>query len=237
MSSPHSAAPHSADLPAPSAESARLAATADSAVAATEAATAAADAATDAIVVQDMVRWLERAVIGLNLCPFAKGVHTKGQIHYAVSAATDGRELLQDLQRELEALAEASPEKRDTTLLIAPRCMEDFLDFNDFLELADEMLDVLDLGGILQIASFHPQFQFDGTEVDDITNATNRAPYPTLHLIREESLDAAVEAFPEAEMIYERNMEVLRELGAAGWQALDVGARCPHHPKPTEEGA
>ena len=218
-----SAAPHSADLPAPSA---RL-----------DTPTAAADAATDAIVVQDMVRWLERAVIGLNLCPFAKGVHTKGQIHYAVSAATDGRELLQDLQRELEALAEASPENRDTTLLIAPRCMEDFLDFNDFLELADEMLDVLDLGGILQIASFHPQFQFDGTEVDDITNATNRAPYPTLHLIREESLDAAVEAFPEAEMIYERNMEVLRELGAAGWQALDVGARCPHHPKPTEEGA
>ena len=218
-----SAAPHSADLPAPSA---RL-----------DTPTAAADAATDAIVVQDMVRWLERAVIGLNLCPFAKGVHTKGQIHYAVSAATDGRELLQDLQRELEALAEASPEKRDTTLLIAPRCMEDFLDFNDFLELADEMLDVLDLGGILQIASFHPQFQFDGTAVDDITNATNRAPYPTLHLIREESLDAAVEAFPEAEMIYERNMEVLRELGAAGWQALDVGARCPHHPKPTEEGA
>ena len=121
-----SAAPHSADLPAPSA---RL-----------DTPTAAADAATDAIVVQDMVRWLERAVIGLNLCPFAKGVHTKGQIHYAVSAATDGRELLQDLQRELEALAEASPEKRDTTLLIAPRCMEDFLDFNDFLELADEML-------------------------------------------------------------------------------------------------
>ena len=198
-----SAAPHSADLPAPSA---RL-----------DTPTAAADAATDAIVVQDMVRWLERAVIGLNLCPFAKGVHTKGQIHYAVSAATDGRELLQDLQRELEALAEASPEKRDTTLLIAPRCMEDFLDFNDFLELADEMLDVLDLGGILQIASFHPQFQFDGTEVDDITNATNRAPFPTLHLIREESLDAAVEAFPEAEMIYERNMEVLRELGAVGW--------------------
>lgn len=183
----------------------------------------------DAIVVQDMVRWLERAVIDLNLCPFAKGVHVKGQIHYAVSHATDGRGVLQDLQRELEALAEASADKRDTTLLMVPGCMEDFLDFNDFLELADEMLDVLDLGGILQIASFHPQFQFEGTEPDDITNATNRAPYPTLHLIREESLDAAVEAFPEAEMIYERNMEVLRQLGTDGWKALDVGARCPLH--------
>lgn len=187
---------------------------------------AACDGVDDAIVVEDTVRWLERAVIGLNLCPFAKGVHTKNQIHYAVSAATDGRDLLQDLQRELEALAEASPEKRDTTLLMVPRCMDDFLDFNDFLELADELLDVLDLGGILQIASFHPQFQFEGTEADDVTNATNRAPYATLHLIREESLDAAVEAFPEAEMIYERNMAVLRELGAAGWQALEVGARC-----------
>lgn len=192
--------------------------------------------ANDAIVVQDMVRWLERAVIGLNLCPFAKGVHIKGQIHYAVSQATDGRGLLQDLQHELEALAEASPEKRDTTLLMVPGCMEDFLDFNDFLELADEMLDVLDLGGILQIANFHPQFQFEGTTVDDITNATNRAPYPTLHLIREESLDAAVEAFPEAEMIYERNMEVLRQLGPAGWQALDVGARCPVTPS-NKDGA
>lgn len=192
----------------------------------------------DALVVQDMLRWLERAVIGLNLCPFAKGVHTKGQIHYTVSAATDGRELLQDLQRELEALAEAAPEKRDTTLLMAPRCMENFLDFNDFLELADELIDVLDLGGILQIASFHPQFQFAGTDADDITNATNRAPYPTLHLLREESIDAAVTAFPEAESIFERSMETLEKLGTQGWQTLDVGARCPvAHAAPTKDGA
>lgn len=190
----------------------------------------------DAIVVEDTVRWLERAVIDLNLCPFAKGVHTKNQIHYAVSAATDGRELLQDLQNELEALAEASPEKRDTSLLMVPHCMGNFLDFNDFLELADELLDALDLGGILQIASFHPEFQFEGTEANDITNTTNRAPYPTLHLIREESLDAAVNAFPEAEMIYERNMDTLRDLGHAGWQALDVGARCPMHHTTTPKG-
>ena len=184
----------------------------------------------DVLVVEDTVRWLERAVIGLNLCPFAKGVHIKGQIHYVVSAATDGRELLQDLQRELEALAEISAEKRDTTLLIAPECMADFLDFNDFLALADDLVDAMDLGGILQVASFHPQFQFDGTSADDVTNSTNRAPYPTLHLLREDSIDRAVEMFPEAEAIFERNMEVLEDLGAEGWAALDVGARyCPAH--------
>lgn len=181
----------------------------------------------DAVVVQDTVRWLERAVIGLNLCPFAKSVHTKGQIHYVVSHATDTRALLEDLQRELEALAEAPPDKRDTTLLMAPLTMPDFLDFNDFLELADELVEAMDLAGILQVASFHPRFQFEGTLADDVSNCTNRAPYPTLHLLREESIDRAVEAFPEAEEIFERNIEVLERLGAEGWKALDVGPRCP----------
>ena len=166
-------------------------------------------------------------MIGLNLCPFAKGVHGKGQIHYVVSSATEGAQLLQELGDELKALAEISPEKRDTTLLIAPACFPDFLDFNDFLELADQLLDTLDLEGTLQIASFHPAFQFGGTTADDVTNCTNRAPYPTLHLLREDSIDRAVAAFPEAETIYERNMQVLEEMGAEGWQALDVGARCP----------
>jgi len=179
------------------------------------------------IVIADAVRWLERAVIGLNLCPFAKGVHAKGQIHYVVSEATDARGLLGDLQRELAALADADPGQRDTTLLIVPQCLEDFLDFNDFLELADKLLESLDLDGILQVASFHPQFQFADAASDDITNATNRAPYPILHLLREDSIDRAVEAFPEAEMIYERNMQVLEDLGAEGWKNLDVGARCP----------
>ena len=182
------------------------------------------------IVLQDTVRWLERAVIGLNLCPFAKGVHGKGQIHYLVSTATEGAQLLQELGDELKALAEISPEERDTTLLIAPACFPDFLDFNDFLELADQLLDTLDLEGVLQIASFHPAFQFGGTTADDVTNCTNRAPYPTLHLLREDSIDRAVAAFPEAETIYERNMQVLEEMGAEGWRALDVGARCPVAP-------
>ena len=179
------------------------------------------------IVIADTVRWLEKAVIGLNLCPFAKSVHVKGQIHYVVSQATDAEGVAMDLHRELEALAEISPEKRDTTLLILPHALQDFLDFNDFTALADDIVEELDLGGILQVASFHPLFQFEGTDVDDVTNCTNRAPYPILHLLREDSIDKAVEAFPEAEMIYERNMQVLEQMGIEGWLDLDVSARCP----------
>lgn len=173
-------------------------------------------------VCRDMQVWLERAVIGLNLCPFAKSVHVKGQILWVVSAARDTQTLREDLRRELLALAAADSEQTDTTLLMAPGCLADFLDFNDFLGEADALLEELDLLGVLQIASFHPQFQFAGTRPEDITNFSNRAPYPTLHLLREASIDRGVQAFPEAETIYERNMQCLRELGAAGWYALGV---------------
>ena len=179
------------------------------------------------VVIEDTVRWLEKAVISLNLCPFAKGVHVKGQIHYAVSNASDAEGVAEALHRELEGLAEANADKRDTTLLILPHALQDFLDFNDFLEIADAMIEELDLGGILQVASFHPQFQFDGTDVDDVTNCTNRSPYPILHLLREDSIDKAVEVFPEAESIFERNMETLESIGIEGWLDLDIGARCP----------
>ena len=174
--------------------------------------------------VRDTVHWLERAVIGLNLCPFAKAVHVKGQIHYAVTLADDPAQVLDVLRSELTALALAEPERRDTTLLVVPRCLTDFIDFNDFLDTAEAVLEELDLVGTLQIASFHPRYQFAGTAEDDVTNCTNRSPYPTLHLLREDSIDRAVEVFPEAETIYERNMEVLRRLGLAGWEALEVGA-------------
>lgn len=170
-----------------------------------------------------MCAWLERAVIGLNLCPFAKGVHVKGQIHYVVSQARASQELLQDLVAELKELQACDPSARDTTLLVAPNCLADFLDFNDFLAEADEALLDLELDGILQIASFHPEFQFAGTRPDDITNFTNRAPYPTLHLLREDSIDRAVQAFPEAESIFEQNMQTLEALGEQGWAALGVG--------------
>ncbi len=174
----------------------------------------------DAQAVADTVEWLEKAVIGLNLCPFAKAVHVKQQIRYHVSHATDAEGLLQELVSELELLAETSPEKIETTLLIHPQALSDFMDFNDFLEVADAVVEELQLDGILQVASFHPDYQFDETHVDDIENFSNRSPWPTLHLIREASIDAAVEAFPDAADIYERNIETLKKLGHAGWKKL-----------------
>lgn len=175
------------------------------------------DAAEHDRVVADVRHWLTRAVIGLNLCPFAKSVHVKGQVRYVVSQAARDEDVLDDLERELKLLAEADPEQVDTTLLIAPHALADFLAYNDFLYFADRLLGSLRLEGTLQIASFHPQYQFDGTAPDDIENYTNRAPYPILHLLREDSIARAAEAFPEAEDIYERNMETLRALGHAGW--------------------
>jgi len=164
--------------------------------------------------------WVDKAVIGLNLCPFAKSVQVKGQVRYVLSDAATPEALLAELDRELRHLAAVDPETTDTTLLVHPQVLQDFLDFNDFLELAEALLAELGLDGTLQIASFHPQFQFAGTAADDISNFTNRSPYPTLHLIREASLDRAVEAFPEAEAIYERNIETLEQLGHEGWAAL-----------------
>ena len=164
--------------------------------------------------------WLEKAVIGLNLCPFAKAVQAKGQIRWVLSDAQDTETLLAELVNELRHLADADPAQTDTTLLVHPQVLGDFLDFNDFLEVADAALQQLGLEGVLQIAPFHPQFQFDGTKPDDVGNFSNRAPYPTLHLLREESIDRAVAAFPEAEAIFQRNIETLQALGTAGWQRL-----------------
>jgi hypothetical protein len=172
------------------------------------------------LVVAQMRDWLEKAVIGLNLCPFAKAVHVKEQIQYVVSDAQDPDELLADLKRELLDLAAADPAITDTTLLVHPLVLGDFLDFNDFLEDAEALLEDLALDGVLQIASFHPQFQFADTDPEDMGNYSNRAPWPTLHLLREDSIDKAVEAFPEADTIFERNIETLEKLGMEGWRAL-----------------
>lgn len=166
--------------------------------------------------------WLERAVIGLNLCPFAKNVHVKNQVRYVVSAAQTPEELLRDVLAEFEVLAEASPAAIDTTLLIHPHVLTDFLDYNDFLEVVDEALVEVDLDGELQVASMHPQYQFADTEPDDITNYTNRSPYPTLHLLREASIEQAVAAFPDAAQIFDKNIETMRRLGHEGWNELGL---------------
>jgi hypothetical protein len=165
--------------------------------------------------------WIEKAVIGLNLCPFAKSVYVKKQIRYVVSEALTEDALLDDLERELKALHAVDAEQVDTTLLILTDMLADFLDYNDFLDAADDVIDALELGGEIQIASFHPHYQFAGTQVDDIENYTNRSPYPILHLLRESSIDHAVAAYPDAKNIYEKNMETLRKLGRQGWLGLN----------------
>ena len=177
--------------------------------------------ATDhAAVVANTVDWLEKAVIGLNLCPFAKAVHVKGQIRYVVSDADTPEELLEKLMEELQYLADADPEQVDTTLLIHPNVLADFEDYNEFLDVADAALEDLQLDGELQVASFHPDYQFADTHKNDIENYTNRSPYPTLHLLREDSVERAVEAFPEASDIFEKNIATLRALGHDAWDKL-----------------
>jgi len=174
----------------------------------------------DASVIAATREWLEKAVIGLNLCPFAKAVYVKNQVRIVVSGAKHLDGLLEDLDRELDFLAAADPDEVNTTLLIHPTLLPDFLDFNDFLQLVEAAVEEHELEGVIQVASFHPQFQFEGTEPDDMGNFTNRAPFPTLHLLREASIERAVAAFPEAETIFERNIETLEKLGPAGWQGL-----------------
>ena len=177
------------------------------------------------IAIEDTQKWLLEAVVGLNLCPFAKAVVVKDMVRYRVCPSAEPADLLLMLREELQHLAESDPDQLDTTLLIAPDALPDFLDFNDFLADCDEVLIDLELDGVLQVADFHPQYQFGGTEVDDIENFTNRTPYPTLHLLREASIDKAVEAYPDASLIFERNIEVLNKLGQTGWAALNIRAR------------
>jgi uncharacterized protein len=169
--------------------------------------------------------WVTRAVVGLNLCPFAKAPLVKGQVRIVASDARDLPALLLHLADELRFLAQADPAETETTLLVHPHVLGDFTEFNQALDAVDSLVDALGLEGEIQVASFHPQYQFAGTEASDVANATNRSPYPTLHLLREDSIDRAVEAFPEPEAIVDANLRTLDALGAHGWAALEAQCR------------
>ncbi len=168
-------------------------------------------------------RWVETIVIGLNLCPFAKAVYVKNQIRIVVSHARNSDVLLDELETELKYFADADPNEVETSLLIHPEVLTDFLDYNDFLDQCDSVVEESEMEGVLQVASFHPQHQFADTETDDVTNFTNRSPYPTLHLLREESVTRAVETFPDVEGIYEKNIATLRGLGVVAVRKLMDG--------------
>ena len=180
--------------------------------------------ANDAVIAETRA-WVERVVIGLNLCPFAKAPQSKGRVRYVVSEATDTDTLRRDLLDELRALSEAPAEQVETTLLIAPQVLHDFDDYNAFLTDADGAVADLRLRGVIQVASFHPHYHFAGSEADDLANATNRSPYPLLHLIREASIARAVAAFPDTDAIFETNIATMRTLGAAGLAALQQRCR------------
>lgn len=184
----------------------------------------------DETVIDHTRQWLEKAVIGLNFCPFAKAPYVKNRVRISVSHAKHLDGFLEDLDRELQLLSAASENEIETSLLVHPSLFGDFFIFNDMLDIADEAVAENGLEGVIQIAPFHPDFQFEGTDANDISNYTNRSPYPTLHLIRESSISRAAESFPDAETIFGRNIKLLEEMGQQGWDDLNI-PRCPVHKK------
>ena len=179
----------------------------------------------EALAIEETRAWLSQVVIGLALCPFAKAVHVKGQIRYRVSSAETPEGLLEELIAELGYLRDADPDAVDTTLLVHPRVLSDFLDYNDFLSVVEVTLEELELDGVLQVASFHPEYQYAGNVADDPANCVTRSPYPMLHLLREASVDRAVAAFPDASEIVNKNIATLRALGLSGFQRLMANVR------------
>ena len=177
------------------------------------------------ITIEDTQRWLMQAVVGLNLCPFAKAVVTKNLVRYRVCLSAEPADVLNMLREELQHLSSKDEALLDTTLLIAPHLLPDFFEFNAFLSDCDEVLLDLNLEGVLQIADFHPHYTFAGEDPQGMSHFTNRTPYPTLHLLRESSIDKAVAAYPDAALIYERNMALLEKMGHEGWKTLGLQAR------------
>lgn len=174
--------------------------------------------ATDLEIIEATRRWVEQVVVAFNLCPFAKRELVKDRVRFVVSKAKDEATLLDELAHELALLN--VDEAVETTLLIHPQVLQDFYHYNDFLEAADELLVDMNLEGVYQVASFHPDYQFGGTEPDDVENYTNRSPYPMLHLLRENSLSEAIDNYPEVDLIPERNIDCMNEQGLEKMQTL-----------------
>ncbi len=170
-----------------------------------------------------ILRWLEQVVIGLNLCPFAKAVYSKGRVRIAVSAARNPDALLAALEAELQQLAATAPTQTDTTLLAVPLMFDNFLDFHFFQGEVAALLRRLDYDRIFQVAAFHPQWVFAGSETEDVENCVNRAPVPLLHLLREDSVTRAISAFGDTTSVTAANQRRLRALGWAGWNHLRQG--------------
>ena len=166
----------------------------------------------DEQIIADVEQWLDEVVIGLDLCPFAARPRREKRVRIAVSHATDEEALLNDLQAELERLSDTPAAELETTLLAIPDMLEDFAEYNDFLDAVDLWVEQFGWEGELQVASFHPQYQFADTEADDPGNLTNRSPWPLLHIIREESLEKAIEHYPEVDRIPERNIARMNAL-------------------------
>ncbi|MDH3977182.1 MAG: DUF1415 domain-containing protein [Gammaproteobacteria bacterium] len=169
-------------------------------------------------IIKSVRQWLESLVIEMNLCPFAKRELVKNSVRFAVTGATNELQLLTALEDELELLnRDASIE---TILLAHPDVLQDFDDYNQFLSDADQLLVSMELEGIYQIASFHPDYQFAGTQPDDAENYTNRSPYPLLHLLREDSLESAIKEYPDIDQVPARNIAMMNRMGKDKLSAL-----------------
>lgn len=158
-------------------------------------------------------RWIADMVIGLNLCPFARRVFGGGLIRYTFTPLADADSLREVLRAELQRLAATPIEEVETAFVIHPFALTDFLDYNDFVASADDLIEELGLRGEIQIATFHPEYRFAKTRADDVANYTNRSPFPMLHLLREDSITAVNDDPEKLEEIPRRNIETLRRLG------------------------
>jgi hypothetical protein len=162
--------------------------------------------------------WVDTLVVGLNLCPFAKRELVAARVRFVATDASTQEQLLTALYAELALLN--ADDSIETSLLVHPEVLTDFLDYNDFLDLVDMLIEDMGLDGVIQIASFHPDYQFGGTQIDDAENYTNRAPYPLLHLLREASLERAIESHPDVAAIPERNIALMNSMGTDKLKSL-----------------